>query len=212
MYRNGVTTASRTSRPPGRPASATREEVVTLARQAFLAGERVDVQAIAAQLKLSRASVYRWFGSRDGVLGAVLSGEFESLIERADARRKDAGARRILTVLDRVNRWMAGNEPFRRYFENEPLAGLRILTSSDGPVQPRVLAAVEQLITRAEDQDGYTPRLERPLLAYSLVRLGEAFLYHDNVTGLRGDVDRLHQVQAALLGIDPPRKQAAPGS
>lgn len=202
----GVTTASRTSRPPGRPASATREEVVALARQAFLAGERVDVQAIAAQLKLSRASIYRWFGSRDGVLGAVLSGEFESLIERADARRKDTGARRILAVLDRVNRWMAGNEPFRRYFENEPLAGLRILTSSDGPVQPRVLTAVEKLITRAEEQDGYAPQLERPLLAYSLVRLGEAFLYHDNVTGLRGDVDRLHQVQAALLGIDLPRE------
>lgn len=201
-----MTTASRTSRPPGRPASATREEVVALARQAFLTGERVDVQAIAAQLKLSRASIYRWFGSRDGVLGAVLSGEFESLIERADDRRKDTGARRILTVLDRVNRWMAGNEPFRRYFENEPLAGLRILTSSDGPVQPRVLTAVEQLITRAEEQDGYIPQLERPLLAYSLVRLGEAFLYHDNVTGLRGDVDRLHQVQAALLGVDLPRK------
>jgi hypothetical protein len=99
---------------------------------------------------------------------------------------------------------MAGNEPFRQYFENEPLAGLRILTSSDGPVQPRILVAVEQLITRAEEQDGYAPQLERSLLAYSLVRLGEAFLYQDNVTGLRGDVDRLHQVQTALLGIDPP--------
>lgn len=167
-----------------------------------MAGERVDIQAIAAQLRLSRASVYRWFGSRDGVLGAVLAGEFEGLIERADARRHSSGARRILDVLDRVNRWMAGNEPFRRYFENEPIAGLRILTSTDGPVQPRVLAAVEALIARAEE-DGYRPLLERSLLAYSLVRLGEAFLYSDNVTGLRGDVDRLYQVQAALLNISP---------
>ncbi|WP_040790499.1 QsdR family transcriptional regulator [Nocardia paucivorans] len=195
-------TVSNAARPPGRPASATREQVVELARQAFLAGERVDIQAIAAQLRLSRASVYRWFGSRDGVLGAVLAGEFEALIDRADARRRSSGARRILDVLDRVNRWMAGNEPFRRYFENEPIAGLRILTSSDGPVQPRVLAAVETLIARAEE-DGYRPLLERSLLAYSLVRLGEAFLYNDNVTGLRGDVDRLYQVQAALLNISP---------
>lgn len=195
-------TVTSTPRPPGRPASATREQVVELARQAFLAGERVDIQAIAAQLRLSRASVYRWFGSRDGVLGAVLAGEFEALIERADARRRSSGARRILDVLDRVNRWMAGNEPFRRYFENEPIAGLRILTTTDGPVQPRVLAAVEALIARAED-DGYHPLLERSLLAYSLVRLGEAFLYSDNVTGLRGDVDRLYQVQAALLNISP---------
>ncbi|MFE3445756.1 QsdR family transcriptional regulator [Nocardia sp. NPDC059180] len=190
-------------RPPGRPASATREEVVELARVAFLAGERVDVQAIAAKLRLSRASVYRWFGSRDGVLGAVLAGEFEGLIDRADARRRATGAQRILDVLYRVNRWMAGNEPFRRYFENEPINGLRILTTGDGPVQPRVVAAVDALIARTQEQDDYRPPLERSLLAYTMVRLGEAFLYSDNVTGLHGDVDRLRQVQAALLGLDP---------
>ncbi|MEU4344362.1 QsdR family transcriptional regulator [Nocardia sp. NPDC023852] len=190
-----------TTRPPGRPASATREQVIELARQAFLSGERVDIQAIAGQLGLSRASIYRWFGSRDGVLGTVLAGEFEALLTRADARRRSTGARRILDVLYRVNRWMADNEPFRRYFENEPLSGLRILTASDGPVQPLVVTTVRALIARAEREDGYRPPIEPALLAYALVRLGEAFLYNDNVAGIRGDIDRLHEVQAALLGI-----------
>ncbi|WP_324197730.1 QsdR family transcriptional regulator [Nocardia abscessus] len=196
-----IDSSQRTTRPPGRPASATREQVIELARRAFLAGERVDIQAIAGQLGLSRASVYRWFGSRDGVLGAVLAGEFEALLTRADARRRSTGARRILDVLYRANRWMTDNEPFRRYFENEPLSGLRILTASDGPVQPLVVGTVRELIVRATEEDGYDPPLEPALLAYALVRLGEAFLYNDNVAGIRGDVDRLHEVQAALLGI-----------
>ncbi|WP_280249829.1 QsdR family transcriptional regulator [Nocardia abscessus] len=196
-----IDSSQRTTRPPGRPASATREQVIELARRAFLSGERVDIQAIAGQLGLSRASVYRWFGSRDGVLGAVLAGEFEALLSRADARRRSTGGRRILDVLYRVNRWMTDNEPFRRYFENEPLSGLRILTSSDGPVQPLVVGTVRELIVRATEEDGYDPPLEPALLAYALVRLGEAFLYNDNVAGIRGDVDRLHEVQAALLGI-----------
>ncbi|MGY1982997.1 QsdR family transcriptional regulator [Nocardia gipuzkoensis] len=196
-----IDSSQRTTRPPGRPASATREQVIELARRAFLSGERVDIQAIAGQLGLSRASVYRWFGSRDGVLGAVLAGEFEALLSRADARRRSTGGRRILDVLYRVNRWMTDNEPFRRYFENEPLSGLRILTASDGPVQPLVVGTVRELIIRATEEDGYNPPLEPALLAYALVRLGEAFLYNDNVAGIRGDVDRLHEVQAALLGI-----------
>ncbi|UGT68553.1 TetR/AcrR family transcriptional regulator [Nocardia gipuzkoensis] len=196
-----IDSSQRTTRPPGRPASATREQVIELARRAFLSGERVDIQAIAGQLGLSRASVYRWFGSRDGVLGAVLAGEFEALLSRADARRRSTGGRRILDVLYRVNRWMTDNEPFRRYFENEPLSGLRILTASDGPVQPLVVGTVRELIVRATQEDGYDPPLEPALLAYALVRLGEAFLYNDNVAGIRGDVDRLHEVQAALLGI-----------
>jgi hypothetical protein len=33
------------------------------------------------------------------------------------------------------------------------------------------------------------------------VRLGEAFLYNDALTGIRGDTQRLRQVEAALLGV-----------
>ncbi len=198
-----VTTSSRptATRSPGRPASATREQVIELARRAFLAGERVDVQAIAAELGLSRASVYRWYGSRDGLLGAMLLQEYEQMIARADAKRRTSGAERILEVLDRVARWEAVNEPFRRYFENEPISGLRILTASDGPVQPRAVAAVTELIARVEEEDGYRPLLERELLAYTLVRLGEAFLYTDTAAGIRNDVDRLREVQSVLLGL-----------
>ncbi|MFI9407833.1 QsdR family transcriptional regulator [Nocardia sp. NPDC052316] len=207
-----TTRSQRTTRPPGRPASATREQVIALARQSFLAGERVDIQAIAAELGLSRASVYRWFGSREGVLGTVLAGEFAALLTRADARRRSTGARRILDVLYRVNRWMTDNVPFRRYFENEPLSGLRILTAGDGPVQPLVVTTVRELIARAEREDDYRPPVEPDLLAYALVRLGEAFLYNDNVAGIRGDVDRLHEVQAALLGIPEAITRPATGS
>ncbi|WP_225730275.1 MULTISPECIES: QsdR family transcriptional regulator [unclassified Nocardia] len=187
-------------RSPGRPASATREQVLDLARRSFLAGERVDVQAIAAELGLSRASVYRWFGSRDGLLGAVMAGEYETMIARADAHRRTKGAQRIVDVLNRVDRWMVASEAFRHYFDNEPVSGLRVLTAGDGPVQPRVVAAVEDLIARAEEQDGYRPPLDRGLLAYALVRLCEAFLYNDSVAGIRGDIDRLRAVQSALLG------------
>ena len=37
-------------------------------------------------------------------------------------------------------------------------------------------------------------------LGFAIVRLAEAFLYND-ADGLRGDVDRLREVEAALLGV-----------
>ena len=39
------------------------------------------------------------------------------------------------------------------------------------------------------------------VLAYAIVRLGEAFLYNDAIARIRGDTARLRQVEAALLGI-----------
>jgi len=200
-----VSTSQRhpSTRSPGRPASATREQVLDLTRRSFLAGERVDVQAIAAELGLSRASIYRWFGSRDGLLGAMLVDEHQRMLDRADAKRRTRGAARVLEVYGRLVRWESDNEPFRRYFEHEPMSGLRILTASDGPVQPKIVAAIEDLIGRAMTEDGYQPPLEPSLLAYALVRLGEAFLYNDRAAGIRGDVDRLRQVVAVLLGVTP---------
>jgi hypothetical protein len=49
----------------------------------------------------------------------------------------------------------------------------------------------------------WRPAIETAGLAYAIVRLHEAFVYNDAVAGIRGDVDRLGEVEAALLGLAP---------
>ncbi len=46
----------------------------------------------------------------------------------------------------------------------------------------------------------YVPPIAPDVLAYAIVRLAEAFIYNDAVAGIRGDNDRLRQIEAALLG------------
>ena len=36
------------------------------------------------------------------------------------------------------------------------------------------------------------------------MRLAEAFLFNDAAAGMRGDVDRLRDVEAAILGVKTP--------
>ena len=50
----------------------------------------------------------------------------------------------------------------------------------------------------------YEPPVEPATMAYAVVRLAEAFLFNDTVAGIRGDVDLLRDIQAALLGVDGP--------
>ena len=47
----------------------------------------------------------------------------------------------------------------------------------------------------------FDPPMPAAVLAYAMVRLGEAFLYNDALAGIRDDTQRLRQVQAALLGL-----------
>ncbi|NUS42172.1 MAG: TetR family transcriptional regulator [Mycobacteriaceae bacterium] len=165
-----------------------------------MAGKRVEVHEIAARLGVGRASMYRWFGSRDGLLGAAIARQLERMVALAGRRIDGAGGERLRDVLERVIRWLVEDGSLRTYFDNESTAALRLVTRSDGIVHPAAVAAVETLIEQAEAQ-GYEPPIERGVLAYALVRLWEAFLYNDAVAGFQGDVERLSQVQAALLRV-----------
>jgi AcrR family transcriptional regulator len=190
-------------RPRGRPAAASREQVREAARRRFLGGERIDVRAIAAEPGLGRATIYRWFGSRELLVGDVLVAEAEVVFRAARARAKGRGAARLLDTFDRINRTLAASTPLRSFLETERESALRLITSSAGPVQPRSVAAIESLIEDEMRESGYRPPVEPATMAYAIVRLAEAFIYNDAVVGIRGDVDRLREVEGALLGLPP---------
>jgi AcrR family transcriptional regulator len=188
----------------GRPATASRADVLRLARYQYLHGMRVDLTVIARQLGLGRATIYRWFGSREALLGRIVAQELEQLVAAEGRRARRRGAPGLLEVFDRLNRSLAGSPALRALLEQERDAALRMLTSSGGPVQPRAVALVRELIEREVEDGTYTPPTEPADLAYAIVRLAEAFLYNDVAIGIRGDWERLRQVEAALLGVRSP--------
>jgi AcrR family transcriptional regulator len=188
---------------PGRPAKASREQVVELVREQFLAGRRVDLTVVARQLGIGRATIYRWFGSRDAVLGAVIVDELEKLVARHRQAVERTGAAGLLEVFDRVNRALARSAPLRRLLEQEREGALRMLTSGAGPVQARAVACIQGLIDAEVIAGRYDPPADTGTLAFAIVRLADAFLYNDAAIGIRGDWARLRQVEAALLGVTP---------
>jgi AcrR family transcriptional regulator len=183
----------------GRPAAASREDVLAAALRAYLHGERIDVQAIATELGLGRTTIYRWFGSREGLIGEAVVRAAEPLFEEARAGARGRGAAHLLDTFDRINRALAAAPALRRFLVLERDA-LRILTSSGGPVQPRMVDRIRGYIEE-EMARGFRPAVDPATLAYAIVRLAEAFLYNDATAAVRGDVDRLREIEAALLGV-----------
>jgi AcrR family transcriptional regulator len=191
--------ASSSARPRGRPAAASRQDVIDAAMARYLRGRRIDVQAIASELGLGRVTIYRWFGSREGLVGEILVRAAEPLLAEARARAKGRGASLLLDTFDRFNRGLAAAPALRTFVESERDAG-RILTSGSGPVQPRIVAMVTALIEEEAGKGAYEPPVDPATLSYAIVRLAEAFLFNDS-GDMRGDVDRLREVEAALLGV-----------
>jgi hypothetical protein len=94
---------------------------------------------------------------------------------------------------------LAVTVPLRQFLEQEQAAGLRILTSSAGRVQPMVVAAVQAIIEQEQGAGRYPSITDPEGIAYAIVRLTEAFLYNDAVAGLRADVTRLRPIVQKIL-------------
>ena len=196
-------TTAYTARPRGRPAAATRNDVLRAAMQRYLRGQRIDVQAIAADLGLGRATIYRWFGTREELIGEVLVRAAEPLLDDARTRARGRGGAALLDTFDRFNRSLAAAPALRRFLETEREAAMRIITSGAGIVQPRIVARIAEVIEEEVSAGRYKPTVETETLAYAIVKLAEAFLFNDAAAGMRGDVERLREVEAALLGVSP---------
>jgi AcrR family transcriptional regulator len=178
-----------------------RDEVLEAARRHYLDGRRLDVRAIATEVGVARATVYRWFGSRESLLGEIIAGESEAYFRRVRRSVRGRGARALLKTFDQINRGVSRSQPLRRYLEQERESALRTLTWSGGVVEPRAVDVIAELIEEEVRRGAYDPPVEPRTLAYAIVGLANAFLYNDAVAGIRGDVDRLREVEAALLGI-----------
>jgi hypothetical protein len=62
-----------------------------------------------------------------------------------------------------------------------------------------MISRIGEIIQEEVELGHYAPPVETETLALAIVRLAEAFIFNDARAGIRGDVDRLRAIEAALL-------------
>src|SRR5205807_1164545 len=103
------------------------------------------------ELGIGRTTVYRWFGSRDDLIGEVVVRAAEPLLERARSSARRRGAEGLLETFDNFNREIAGAPALLQFVENEREAALRVITSGAAKVQPRIVEMITGLIVAEVD-------------------------------------------------------------
>lgn len=158
------------------------------------------MQELAAELDVSRATLFRWVGGRNELLAEVLWSLAEPTLAAVVARTPGGGGRRIATILGGFAAELNAASYFRTFLRRDPERALRILTTQAGSVQMRVMGAVEKLLAEETDAGRLVPPLPLPDTAYILVRILESFVYADLITGATPDAAKVEQATAALLG------------
>ena len=174
------------------------DRALQAARRAFLAGHRVEMGALAAELGVDRTSLFRWVGNRDALLAEVLWSLAAPTLDRAEADATGEGPARVADVLGRFVDGLVTAEYFRGFLQREPQRALRLMTTSDSEIQRRYAHAVEQLLAAHAPHAGGA--LARHDLAYLLVRISETFSYADLIAGEQPSAERARAAFALVLG------------
>lgn len=154
---------------------------------------------LAGQLGISRATLHRWVGSRDQLLGEILWSMTMEVFEARSSHSLGRGAEGIADLMGTFVRTVNDSKPFREFLRAEPERALRVLTTKASVVQSRSIAKMRELL----DEEVTAGRLTSPLpvedLAYLLVRIAESFIYTDVITGAEPDAAKARAATAALL-------------
>lgn len=187
----------------------TPDDAVRLARERFDAGEQLDLQRLARQLGVSRATVHRWFGTRDHLVTLVFAAIARDIAAGAEEQASGRGDERVLDAVRRMSAAAADHPALRVAAEREPGLSLRLVLDAEGPVRPQIAAAVRRLVAAAHPPGRARALDERLDL---LVDAAIALQWATFAIGRQPDPERAVELARALLEPRAPRGRARPVS
>ncbi len=142
----------------------------------FLRHATLDMQRLAVELSISRATLYRVVHSRDRLLAAVLWRLGEHLLAEARRQRTRPGVEGVLQVTRLFCGRLRESAPYRTFLAAEPDAAARVLFTATGGVHAKMVAAQRQIL-----QEAGAPATSD--LAFLYVRVIESSLYAELFAG-----------------------------
>ena len=194
-------------RPTTGTRRATAQDALDLATATHMAGRRVDMGTLAKELGVGRATLYRWFDSREALMEQVLLGRAEAYVHAARQGSGGSGDERLMGIVRAMIDASQTARPVRLFIEREPTLALRILAGERGRLHRFF---VEEAVRDLEESRG-TPLADalRARLDATL-QLMTALLWVAVAIGDDPPVARIEGLARELLAeIPPPRRSRA---
>jgi AcrR family transcriptional regulator len=175
---------------------AKAQDALDVAYATFLEEERVDMGTLAEQLAVSRATLYRWFGSRDQLLDQVLGRLSDGFVTSARDGAGGEGDERVLDFARRIMVTTVNLAPVRSFVAREPQLALRLLIGEHGAVHRSLARALYEVI--AETHSPAEAKALEPAIDV-VVQVGTSLQWATLAIGEDPQIDRAVGVIGALL-------------
>lgn len=168
-----------------------------MARRWWLEGRRLNLSLLAEELGVGRATLMRWVGNKDLLMGEILwslyKGIYDQAIEKANADYPEKGIDYLGQIYNDVNVALINAKPMHDFLAAEPQWGLQLLTSNVSGLQKRLIDEWQALFEEEIQAGRINPEMDADSLAYYIIRIGEGAIYCDLICGRTPDPVRAAQ-------------------
>jgi hypothetical protein len=175
------------------------EAAVHMAARRFARHGALDMQALADDLSVGRATLYRVVGGRERLLADVLWVLSARTLRMAADSTRSSGVDRFVEISRRFHDLVLAFDPLRRFTEEEPELAFRLLFMPAAGVHQRVVAWWADTLRRAAADGDVALPFAADELAEMFVRLGESMLWSELIAGRQVDVALWERVRRALF-------------
>lgn len=181
------------------PAKPTPLDALALARRAYHSGQRIDMGALASELGVSRVTLNRWVGTREDLLGEVTWDLMRRTLDRLDTDSTAVGGDRVVAALRGLVESAAAHKGHQMFVEREGVLAMRINTSAQGRVEPRLVSYVRRLLDEEIEAGRLVFDADIDAVAYAIVQVSVAFIWRPFITGEPANPVGLESVLRLML-------------
>jgi AcrR family transcriptional regulator len=162
-----------------------------MATRWWLDGRRLNLSLLAEELGIGRATLMRWVGNKDLLMGEILWSQYKYIydkaIERAAEDESLDGIEYLVQIYTDINIALINAKPMHDFLHAEPQWGLQLLTSNISGLQSRLIETWRTLFDEQIKAGKINPEMDADSLAYFIIRIGEGAIYCDLICGRTPD-------------------------
>jgi hypothetical protein len=191
-------------RKPARKASPM--DAFQLGKKYWLDCQRLNLGAMAEELGVSRATLFRWIGNKDLLLSEIIWSVYKPTVMKAREHCSGRGVEYVVNVFRCVNQAIFDSQPFRHFLRSDGQYALSILSSKTCSFHSRMVELNTQLLELQVAAGDIQPTMNIDSLSYFMIRIGESCTLSEMIIGQEPDLARLEDACSAvriLLGGNP---------
>lgn len=169
-----------------------------LAKKHWLLTQKLNVGELAEELGVSRATLFRWIGNKDLLMGEIMWSLYKPTVMKVRQEAPGEGVDYVVNVFREVNTQILNSQPMRAWLSADGQYAVSILSSKSSHFHSRMVELNTELLKQEAEKGSIHPAMNIDSLSFFMCRIGNSCVFSEMILGHEPELDQLEDACTAV--------------